>query len=106
MLENILSKKNDFIISIPTGGGKSILFQGPALYNSMFSNRLSIVITPLKALMEDQINGLVDKGFALNVDFLNSDSIKAFVARLSSVSKLALSVAMSTTSLAVGVFKA
>ena len=73
VLTDILSKEHDYIISIPTGGGKSILFQGPALYNSMQTNRLSIVITPLKALMEDQINGLVDKGFGLNVDYLNSD---------------------------------
>ena len=73
VLEKVLSKKDDYIVSIPTGGGKSVLFQGPALYNSTFTNRLSIVITPLKALMEDQINGLVAKGFALNVDYLNGD---------------------------------
>ncbi len=73
VLRAILSKEHDLVISIPTGGGKSILFQGPALYQSMRTNRLSIVITPLKALMEDQIIGLRGHGFAPNVEYLNSD---------------------------------
>lgn len=74
-LPAVLSKKKDCLISIPTGGGKSILFQGPALYNSAYSNRLSIVITPLKALMEDQVNDLHGEklGFYTNVDYLNGD---------------------------------
>ena len=75
VLPAVLSRKKDYLISIPTGGGKSILFQGPALYHSAFTNRLSIVITPLKALMEDQVNKLHDPslGFYTNVDYLNSD---------------------------------
>ena len=73
VLRAILSKEHDLVISIPTGGGKSILFQGPALYRSMLTNRLSIVITPLKALMEDQIIGLRKHGFTPNVEYLNSD---------------------------------
>lgn len=75
VLPAVLSRKRDYLISIPTGGGKSILFQGPALYRSAFNNRLSIVITPLKALMEDQVNKLHDPslGFYTNVDYLNSD---------------------------------
>lgn len=73
VLRAILSKEHDLVISIPTGGGKSVLFQGPALYQSMRTNRLSIVITPLKALMEDQIIGLRGHGFAPNVEYLNSD---------------------------------
>lgn len=74
-LPAILSKKNDCLVSIPTGGGKSILFQGPALYYSAFTNKLSIVITPLKALMEDQVSELHNPrlGFYTNVDYLNSD---------------------------------
>lgn len=75
VLPAVLSRKKDYLISIPTGGGKSILFQGPALYHSAFTNKLSIVITPLKALMEDQVNKLHDPslGFYTNVDYLNSD---------------------------------
>ena len=74
-LPAVLSKKNDCLISIPTGGGKSILFQGPALYYSAFTNKLSVVVTPLKALMEDQVSELHNPrlGFYTNVDYLNSD---------------------------------
>ena len=74
-LPAVLSKKNDCLVSIPTGGGKSILFQGPALYYSAFTNKLSIVVTPLKALMEDQVSELHNPrlGFYTNVDYLNSD---------------------------------
>lgn len=73
VLEAILSKEHDLVISIPTGGGKSVLFQGPALFQSMRTNRLSVVITPLKALMEDQVVGLREHGFAPSVEYLNSD---------------------------------
>jgi hypothetical protein len=72
-LENILASKNDWLITLPTGVGKSILFQGPAILKSAFTNRLTLVITPLKALMEDHVNNLWDKGFYGNVDYLNSD---------------------------------
>ncbi|MBO7447156.1 DEAD/DEAH box helicase [bacterium] len=74
-LKKILEKEEDCLISIPTGGGKSILFQGPALYNSAYTNRLSLVVTPLKALMQDQVYELHDPrlGFYNNVDCLNSD---------------------------------
>lgn len=73
VLPEILSKKENYLISIPTGGGKSVLFQGPALYNASYTNHLSLVITPLKALMQDQVRELSEKGFYTNVDYLNSD---------------------------------
>ena len=75
VLPAILSQGADYLISIPTGGGKSVLFQGPALYKSAFSNRLSIVISPLKALMEDQVVKLhsPEYGFYTNVDYINGD---------------------------------
>ena len=73
VLPEILSKKENYLISIPTGGGKSVLFQGPALYNASYTNRLSLVVTPLKALMQDQVRELANKGFYTNVDFLNGD---------------------------------
>lgn len=71
-LPAILSKQNDYIISIPTGGGKSVLFQGPALYRAHFSHKLSIVVSPLRALILDQILDLKTKGFN-NVDYLSGD---------------------------------
>lgn len=73
VLPEILSKKENYLISIPTGGGKSVLFQGPALYNASYTNHLSLVVTPLKALMQDQVRELNEKGFYTNVDYLNGD---------------------------------
>jgi hypothetical protein len=72
-LKEILKSKEDWLINLPTGMGKSVLFQGPALLKSAFSNRLTIVITPLKALMEDHVNSLWARGFFGCVDYLNSD---------------------------------
>ncbi|PQJ18451.1 DEAD/DEAH box helicase [Nonlabens tegetincola] len=72
-LELILKREQDQLITLPTGEGKSVLFQGPALYRGAFTNRLTVVITPLKALMEDQVDALWNKGFYGSVDYINSD---------------------------------
>ncbi len=72
-LDEILPAKKDLLIALPTGAGKSLLFQGPALFRSAFSCKLSIVVTPLRALMQDQVAGLNGKGFLSNVDFLSGD---------------------------------
>jgi len=72
-LENILGTKDDWLVTLPTGVGKSILFQGPAILKSAFTNRLTLVVTPLKALMEDHANKLWELGFFGNVEYLNSD---------------------------------
>lgn len=69
----ILKRQENYLVSLPTGGGKSVLFQGPALYNAAYTNKLSIVVTPLKALMQDQVKELREKGFISNVDYLNGD---------------------------------
>lgn len=72
-LNEILPAKKDLLISLPTGAGKSVLFQGPALFRSAFSCKLSIVISPLRALMQDQVDSLWHKGFYSNVEFLSGD---------------------------------
>lgn len=72
-LDEILQAKKDLIVSLPTGAGKSVLFQAPALFRSGFTNKLTIVIVPLRALMQDQVDGLWDKGFFSNVDFISGD---------------------------------
>lgn len=72
-LDAIIPGKKDLLVTLPTGGGKSLLFQAPALFKSTFTNRLTIVVTPLKALMEDQVDALWNKGFYGSVEYLNSD---------------------------------
>lgn len=72
-LDLIIPGKTDLLVTLPTGGGKSLLFQAPALFKSSFTNRLSIVVTPLKALMEDQVDKLWQNGFYGSVEYLNSD---------------------------------
>jgi ATP-dependent DNA helicase RecQ len=46
----------------PTGGGKSITFQVPALLSGESSNGLTVVISPLQSLMKDQVDNLEKKG--------------------------------------------
>jgi ATP-dependent DNA helicase RecQ len=72
-LNEILEAKKDLLISLPTGAGKSVLFQAPALFRSGYSNKLTLVVVPLRALMQDQVDGLWNKGFYSNVDFISGD---------------------------------
>ncbi len=76
IVEHMLERKGDCIISIPTGGGKSILFQGPALARAMTSSRLTLVVSPLRALIQDQVEELHAKGFICNVDYLSGDRMQ------------------------------
>lgn len=46
---------------LPTGGGKSLCFQLPALVRNFRRGTLTIVISPLQALMKDQVDNLVAK---------------------------------------------
>lgn len=74
-LDAILPANRHLLVTLPTGAGKSLLFQAPALFRANFTNRLSIVISPLKALMEDQVYQLQNKGFLSNVEYLNADRV-------------------------------
>jgi ATP-dependent DNA helicase RecQ len=46
----------------PTGGGKSITFQVPALMSGINSKGLTVVISPLQSLMKDQVDNLEKAG--------------------------------------------
>ncbi|MAI17952.1 MAG: DNA helicase RecQ [Rhodobacteraceae bacterium TMED111] len=59
IIDAVSSKKNVLAI-MPTGGGKSLCFQLPAL----MSKGLTVVISPLIALMRDQVRGLQAAGVA------------------------------------------
>lgn len=75
LLEHMMERRNDCVISLPTGGGKSVVFQAPAIYRAMFTHRLTLVISPLRALMQDQVEDLHAKGFVTNVDYLSGDRL-------------------------------
>jgi len=46
----------------PTGGGKSLTFQLPALMEGQSVHGLTVVISPLQSLMKDQVDNLADRG--------------------------------------------
>ena len=65
IIENILAKK-DVLGVLPTGGGKSICYQLPAL----MKDGLTLVISPLISLMKDQVDALREDG--IEASFINS----------------------------------
>ena len=57
IINAVLDNEDTFVL-LPTGGGKSICFQIPAL----IKDGICIVVSPLVALMKDQVKNLKDKG--------------------------------------------
>lgn len=70
-----IRNKQDVLAIMPTGGGKSICYQAPALCPKDDDPGITLVITPLLALMEDQVKTLRNKGFGDEVACLSSGFI-------------------------------
>jgi ATP-dependent DNA helicase RecQ len=75
VINNILAGKNTFVI-MPTGAGKSLCYQLPAL----MMPGTAIVISPLIALMKNQVDQL--NALGVNAQFLNSTLTKAEITKV------------------------
>jgi len=65
-----VSEGGDALVLMPTGGGKSLCFQIPAIVRERGGHGLTVVVSPLIALMHDQVGALLEAGVA--AAFLNS----------------------------------
>ncbi len=78
IIQNVLDGRNTFVI-MPTGGGKSLCYQLPAL----LSNGTAVVVSPLIALMKNQVDAIrnVSDNEAI-AHFLNSSLTKTEISRV------------------------
>ena len=95
VIEDVLAGK-DVLCVMPTGAGKSLCFQLPAAV----SEKLTIVVSPLISLMQDQVQQLRDEGIpaAMLNSALDSDEQRNVLAELNNGFKGLLYVAPSGSS--------
>jgi ATP-dependent DNA helicase RecQ len=55
-------ERKGLLAVLPTGGGKSICYQLPALVHYGRAGRLTVIVSPLQSLMKDQVDNLVAAG--------------------------------------------
>jgi len=79
IIEQVVAGGDAFVL-MPTGGGKSLCFQLPALHRP----GLGIVVSPLISLMKDQVDALVANGVraAMYNSTLDADEARSVLARL------------------------
>jgi ATP-dependent DNA helicase RecQ len=68
IIKTVLERNSDVLVLMPTGGGKSICYQIP----SLLLDGTGIVISPLIALMQDQVEALLQLG--IKASFINSSN--------------------------------
>ena len=66
------SSVHNLLLTAPTGAGKSLLFQLPAIYLGNEYKLLTLVVSPLKALIVDQVEALQELGYE-RVAYASSD---------------------------------